>query len=130
METMGHNQALGKRPFILLLVTAVLLAAPSQVSPMQISSMTMTATAPHDRPAGCHEHASQVPAPQPASYKCCLTGHDSALLHERGSVRPSSLSLIRTIASDQLSPVIARFDVSPPLLTPSDTSPGLVPQRV
>jgi hypothetical protein len=116
MGTLGNGQIdarpgeLGKRSFVFLLMAAVLLAAPSQVSPMQISSMTMTTTAPHDQPAGCHEHASHVPAPQPASYNCCQTGHDSALLHKLPSVRPSLLSVVRTIASDQLSPVIAKLD--------------------
>jgi hypothetical protein len=32
-----------------------------------------------ERPAGCHEHGSQAPAPHSTSYQCCLTGHNTAV---------------------------------------------------
>jgi len=32
-----------------------------------------------ERPAACHHHGS-IPAPQPVSYRCCLSGHHSAIL--------------------------------------------------
>ena len=33
----------------------------------------------HERPAGCHQHGS-APVPPPVSYRCCQSGHDSAIL--------------------------------------------------
>ncbi len=33
-----------------------------------------------ERSSGCHEHGSSSPSPRPASYQCCLTGHNTAVL--------------------------------------------------
>jgi hypothetical protein len=32
------------------------------------------------RPAGCHQHGAKPPANTPVSYRCCQSGHDSAIL--------------------------------------------------
>jgi len=45
---------------------------------------------PHERPAGCHEDAGNVPAPAPTSHNCCQGAHDVAILPQSFS---SSLHL-------------------------------------
>ena len=32
------------------------------------------------RPAACHQHEGALPSPQPVSYRCCQSGHDSAIV--------------------------------------------------
>src|SRR5713226_1783666 len=32
------------------------------------------------RTAGCHEHRSPLPSPEPVSHKCCQIGHHTAIL--------------------------------------------------
>jgi hypothetical protein len=53
------------------------------------------------RPAVCHAHSSKnlplsplphSPLPAPASYKCCLTGHDAAVVPASTSPQPPALS--------------------------------------
>jgi len=46
----------------------------------------------HERPAGCHEDAGDVPAPRPTSHSCCQAGHDFAIL-QQGSTLLSPLQL-------------------------------------
>jgi len=46
----------------------------------------------HERPAGCHEDAGNVPAPRPTSHSCCQAGHDFAIL-QQSSTLPSALQL-------------------------------------
>ena len=51
------------------------------------------------RPVGCHAHGGKSlplsplrhsPLPAPASYKCCLTGHDAAVVPASTSEQPSA----------------------------------------
>ncbi len=46
----------------------------------------------HERPAGCHEDAGNVPVPRPASHSCCHVGHDFAIL-QQSSTLPLPLQL-------------------------------------
>jgi hypothetical protein len=32
------------------------------------------------QPAACHRHGTRIPGPQPVTYRCCQSGHDSAIL--------------------------------------------------
>ena len=32
------------------------------------------------QPAACHQHGTRIPTPQPVTYRCCQSGHDSAIL--------------------------------------------------
>ncbi len=32
------------------------------------------------QPAACHQHGRRIPTPQPVTYRCCQSGHDSAIL--------------------------------------------------
>ena len=49
--------------------------------------------APAARPAGCHQHGAKLPAPGPVSYRCCQSGHDSAILQTSLAAQLSSALL-------------------------------------
>ena len=44
------------------------------------------------RPAGCHQHGAKPPASAPVSYRCCQSGHDSAILQTLLTPRLSGFS--------------------------------------
>ena len=80
----------------------------------------------HERPAGCHEDAGNVPAPGPTSHNCCQGGHDLAIL-QQSSTLPSPLQLAAQVdfmphsvaaaePGDFLNLVIVSGD--PPILSP------------
>jgi hypothetical protein len=50
---------------------------------------TLASSPRNTRTAGCHEHHSPLPSPEPVSHKCCQTGHDAAILQEPAKVRQS-----------------------------------------
>jgi len=78
------------------------------------------------RPAGCHEHRSPLPSPEPVSHKCCQSGHYAAILQEPAKLR-HSLACISLVA-DRPESLIAPYSIqslsdpifssSPPLNTP------------
>ena len=80
----------------------------------------------HERPAGCHEDAGKVPAPGPASHRCCQGGHDLAILQQSSTLSsPLQLSaqvdfMPHSVAAaepgDFLNLVIVSGD--PPILSP------------
>src|SRR6266576_2054069 len=41
---------------------------------------SMAMTGPAAPPAGCHQHGAKPPASPPVSYRCCQSGHNSAVL--------------------------------------------------
>lgn len=54
---------------------------------------------PNERPAGCHTHSrAGIPVPRdgdsparvPSNYKCCMTGHDAAIVQSLHSQGPSA----------------------------------------
>lgn len=59
------------------MLSAVLLGALVVLSIAGQDASQMIAAQPPA--AGCHQH-SPAPVPQPVSYRCCQSGHDSALL--------------------------------------------------
>ncbi len=77
-----------------LLLIAALVTAALPTGSLEVASAgagTDHGSAPSvalgERPAGCHAHKSlpdsplpDSPLPAPVSYKCCLTGHDAAVL--------------------------------------------------
>ena len=48
----------------------------------------------YKQPAGCHRHGKKSPQHQPVDYKCCVAGHDAALL--RSAATPHPISQIGT----------------------------------
>jgi hypothetical protein len=91
------------------------------------ASLMIAAQAPA---AGCHQH---VPAPvsQPVSYRCCQSGHDSALLQISFTVQLDSADL--TAGHPILIPVPAfhvRGQSTSDLATSSSDPPNITPLRV
>jgi hypothetical protein len=85
--------------------------------------------APHQAPAGCHEHARRAPSPEPVSYQCCQTGHNAAVLTNAPNARPLFF------VSEALAPETFLFsaigiDGFCQLLTSSSSPPGSTPLRV
>jgi len=80
---------------ITALVTAALPAGSLEVAAADHESAPSAALG--ERPAGCHVHGGKSPShsplpypplPAPVSYKCCLTGHDAAVVPASPSLRP------------------------------------------
>jgi hypothetical protein len=73
---MTHRTArmikLGSNLLAVVLVTVMAtVSVAGQGAPLMVAA--------HPRPAGCHQHGT-APVPQPVSYHCCQSGHDSAIL--------------------------------------------------
>lgn len=95
---------------------------------MQTQSVPGVATA-EERPAGCHEHGRKAPLPQPASYTCCLGGHDSVLLTPSTVVVPVLQNTILDCTAPVSRPV-ATFSAVEDLPTSSGDPPGATPLRI
>ncbi|MBZ5704248.1 MAG: hypothetical protein LAN63_02760 [Acidobacteriia bacterium] len=104
----------------LLLVTVVATALPVQG--------TAAAPAPAARMGGCHEPVPPTPAPQRASYLCCLAGHRSAILQQAMVSRLALTHFGQTAEFTQ--PVAAVLDRSPERPNPYGDSPGIAPLRI
>src|SRR5258708_30324601 len=83
----------------LLLITAVVTAAlpAGTLEAAAADHESAPSAALGERPAGCHVHGGKSPShsplpypplPAPVSYKCCLTGHDAAVVPASPSLRP------------------------------------------
>lgn len=89
-----------------------------------------------ERPAGCHAHKSlpdsplpHSPLPAPVSYKCCLTGHDAAVLPASISPQPPAQC---TPVPPQIESLLTGYflgglEVS---IIPSAQPPGTTPLRI
>ena len=106
--------------FLLTLVAAVSLAGQE--------STLMVAVAVH--PAGCHQHGMKPPAFPPVSYRCCQTGHDSAILQNSFVTQLSFSRSVTTIASAD-APIAVPFKGSlKSLMISSPDPPHVTPLRV
>ena len=130
------------RGFLGLLLTAALVAATSATGPLTAANQASGSsagllTAPRERPAGCHAHGgnslpdSRLPQspPAPASYQCCLTDHDVAVVQASFHTPPSQHL---TQSTRQIMPALTacsynRSKVSRVL--PADP-PGITPLRI
>jgi hypothetical protein len=109
-------------------LSAVLLSALVAVSISGPDASLMTAA--QTPAAGCHQH-SPAPASQPVNYRCCQSGHDSALLQISFTAQPDSGDL--TAGHPIRIPVPAFHDRgrSPHSLTTSSSDPpNITPLRV
>jgi len=87
----------------------------------------MTATA---RPAACHQHDGAPPSPQPVSYRCCQSGHDSAILQSAlwsqldSSDQPVPVERARIFTLSSTLPIVRQVSAS------SADPPGLTALRI
>jgi hypothetical protein len=88
------------------------------------------------RPAGCHAHGgkslplSSLPhSPLPASYKCCLTGHDAAVVQVSALQQPPAQC---TPVPPQIEPLLTGYFLGglEVLMVPSADPPGTTPLRI
>jgi hypothetical protein len=104
----------------LLLFTVVATALPVQgmaAAPVLAAGM-----------GGCHEPAPPSPAPQPASYQCCLAGHRSAILQQAMVSRPALIHLGQAAEFTQRAAAVLDRSPEPPSLY--GDSPGITPLRI
>src|ERR1700686_74086 len=87
----------GSKILGLLLIAALVSAALPTGALVFAGADHVPAAAGDERPAGCHAHGGQSlplsqlphsPLPAPASYQCCLTGHDAAVVPASTSPQP------------------------------------------
>src|SRR5258708_9984835 len=104
-------------------VVALLLMMTLGVSVVQAQLLTVQAR-PVESPGGCHQHGGKTPSP--ASYQCCLTGHNVAILQSSHAAEPfhftqsepageDSSSVFSAVPSDQISVPAAGPPGSSPL---------------
>ena len=112
----------------LLLVIAMAAASPG--------GQTMPATAgPMNPPAGCHGHgpasaAPAHPAPVPASYQCCATGHQAALPNAPFSLYSAAAQLCSLNAGEGFGLDLAPNLPAAALVAPSDSPPITTSLRI
>ena len=106
----------------LLLIAALGMAtlAPGPLTAASHASRASTGllAGPRERPAGCHAHGGkslpdsrlpQSPQPAPASYQCCLTGHDVAVVQSTHFPQPSGQG---TRLALRVEPALCSFSVT------------------
>ena len=76
--------------------------------------------------ARCHQHSHKAPSPQPRSYVCCLSGHDTAIIQASTIVGPSYDG---QVVGAGFEPHIAsaRVSVGGPLPSTSPGDPPVIP---
>ncbi|MGA9815038.1 MAG: hypothetical protein WBQ64_19815 [Terriglobales bacterium] len=104
-------------------LTLLLLAATIAIPLAAHVSMGMAPA----RPAACHQHEGALPSPQPVSYRCCQSGHDSAILQSSPASRPDSADLATPVEwthifapTAAVQPVrqVSASSADPPKITP------------
>ena len=106
-----------------LLAAAVTVAAPA-------AQALLAAAGTQQRPAGCHEHAGQVPAPGPMSYQCCRAGHHAAIVQEPSPSRLALLYIAPAVISREAATCAGALVGARDPLTRSGDPPGAVPLRI
>ena len=93
-------------------------------------NVTSVAMVSHPRPAACHQHGSSVPHPQPVSYRCCQSGHDTAILQRSSVSHLNSFDL--AAPSDRSHIFLPTVPLQNPrnLTTSSPDPPDLISLRV
>jgi hypothetical protein len=112
----------GSKAFAVFLLTAM-----ATVS-MAGQEGTMMAVVPA-RPAGCHQHGAKPPASAPVSYRCCQSGHDSAIL-QTSLGTPLSSALVSTGVSMPALITVSIQSCLPSLMILSPDPPHSIPLRV
>jgi hypothetical protein len=106
-------------------VAALLLIVTVGASAMQSQWITIEAQ-PTQSSGGCHEHGGKMPAP--ASYQCCLTGHNAAVLQIPYSPEPFHVFPIELAGED--SSHKSQAASSDKISVPAAGPPGSNPLRI
>ncbi len=92
----------------------------------QDASLMIAAGAPS---AGCHQH-DPAPVPKPVSYRCCQSGHDSAILQSSLASRLDSAELPSTFEARETRPIPVTYLRLRDLTISSADPPDITPLRV
>jgi hypothetical protein len=126
----------GSKILGLLLIAALVTAALPTGALVLAAADHAPSAAVGERPAGCHAHKNppdsplpHSPLPAPASYQCCLTGHDAAVVPASTSPQPPAPS---APAPPQIESLLTGYflgglEVS---MVPSAEPPGTTPLRI
>jgi hypothetical protein len=133
---MKHGSKILGLLLIMALVTAGLPPGSLEVAAAGANHGPAPSVALGERPAGCHAHKNlpdsplpHSPLPAPASYQCCLTGHDAAVVPASTSPQPPAPS---APAPPQIESLLTGYflgglEVS---MVPSAEPPGTTPLRI
>ncbi len=82
------------------------------------------------RPAACHQHEGALPLPQPVSYRCCQSGHDSAIVQSSPASQLDSVDLATPVERTQIFAPSSAAQIVRQLSTSSADPPDLTPLRI
>jgi len=128
----------GSKILGLLLIAALVTAALPTGALVLAAADHAPSAALDERPAGCHAHGGQSlplsqlphsPLPAPASYQCCLTGHDAAVVPASTSPQPPAP---RAPVPPQIESLLTGYflDGLEVAMVPSAEPPGTTPLRI
>src|SRR5438552_8647500 len=89
-------------------------------------NVTSVAMVSRPRPAACHQHGSSVPHRQPVSYRCCQSGHDTAILQSSSASHLNSFDLAAPSEPSPISLPTAPLQNPRNLTTSSPDPPDLI----
>jgi len=121
----------------LLLIAAVVIATLATGALAETDHASAPLAGLSDRPAACHMHGdntlpdSQLPHPSrpaPASYQCCLTGHDAAVVQTSFSPQPSA-ERVRVAVPIEHELTVSSCGLEVPIVLSADP-PGTIPLRI
>jgi hypothetical protein len=121
-ETRMNAGARGVAMLLLTLTAAVSVAG-------QESTLMLPVPAPA-RSAVCHQHGAKPSAPTPVSYRCCQSGHDSAILQTPLTTRLSAAHGVSTGASISAPVTVSTQSRLQSLTIASPDPPRTFPLRV
>ena len=81
------------------------------------------------RPAACHQHGG-APASQPVSYRCCQSGHDSAILQSSLASQLDSADLDTPLERTDIFAPPSKVQIVRRVSTSSADPPNLTPLRI
>jgi hypothetical protein len=80
--------------------------------------------------AGCHHHGQKPSVPQPASYRCCLSGHNVAILQTSNVEKLAVLHIASPAAVPESLTGQALPDELSNVLVPPGDPPGIFALRI
>ncbi|MGC2181982.1 MAG: hypothetical protein WA637_01730 [Terriglobales bacterium] len=109
--------------WLTLLLLAAMIVVP--LAGQDVSMMMAPA-----RPAACHQHEGALPLPQPVNYRCCQSGHDSAIVQSSPAPQLDSFDLATPVGRTQTFAPPSAVQIVRQVSTSSADPPKLTPLRV
>jgi hypothetical protein len=81
-------------------------------------------------PAGCHQHGHKTPSPQPQSFVCCLSGHDSAIVQASSVPAPACSDRLHLSDGASSTVVVIYLVTNPKHFISSGDPPAASPLRI